>query len=355
MIADKTNSMKYLLLLFSSILVSSLALGQNKIPDAENSSSETMELNLEGQSLEDYAASLLLEYDNIRSRNFSNGRKIIVQADLDSMSSIARRITMMAPLSFSSSYVKFKEEGFTETGYAHLKKAESFTDNKTELYSDFLASAHVLNKTADLKNYSKKLRNSGFIQSAVLEYNRNVLRSISESKAFIITNGWDDTYPLLTLLEEEKRKNVTVINTEWIYDSNYRALISSKLKSTNVSFNNNTYTWITNVVNSSNQPVYFTPTIPGSELAKLGSSISPAGILFKKGTYTAEEQNYSCLIAWKKFSKVKLVTAHPISKNYIILLTLLESTLAENANEKGTYTQILEFKESLEKKHPALK
>lgn len=323
-------------------------------PSQTESSSDELEISTP-QAEEEYASSLLVEYEFIRSSSFQSGRKVISQADLDSMSSIATQIKQASPLSFSAEYVQFREAGFTEAGFEHLKKAETLTANKTELYTDFLAAAHVLNKSAELKTYSKKLRSSGFIQSSVLEYNRNVLRSVIENKAFIVTNGWDDTYPLLTLLDEEKKKNITVINVEWIFDANYRSLIAGKLGSANAQFSNNPYAWIKAVSSASSQNVYFTPTLPNTELAKISNQISPVGILFKLGGLSQEIQNYETLRAWKKFSKVNLTSSHPISKNYIILLTLLEASLAGDSKESGTLKQVQEFKVALEEKHPSLK
>ncbi len=347
--------MKLKVLIVGFLIAVNFGFSQSNQVELEKTESNSEELEISSSEMEDYAASLLIDYEFIRTRNFTSGKKLMSQADLDSMSSIAKRINQSAPLSFSASYVQFREEGFTETGMSFLKEAESLTTNKSELYSDFLAMAHVLDKSSELKTYSAKLRSSGFIQSTVLEYNKNVLRSVSENKAFIITNGWDDTYPLLTLLDEEKKKNITVINIEWIFNKHYRSFISSKLNTSNVSFNNDPYAWISAVSNASAQTIYFTPTLPNSELIQLSSNLTPVGILFKQANLTQEIQNYESLKAWKKFSKVNITSPHPISKNYIILLTLLENSLSKNANEAETLAQIQEFKNSLEEIHPSLK
>lgn len=347
--------MKYIFIILSCVCLAAPAISQD-IPESNSGSTlESIPEETDMHAMEELASSLLLEYEVIRTGSFQGGKKFISQTDLDSMSSIAMQINQSAPYSFSASYVQFREAGYTETGFSHLKQAEALTSNKSELYSDFIATAHILNKSAEFKEYSKKLRSSGFIQSSVLEYNRNVLRSISENKAFIITNGWDDTYPLLTLLDEEKKKNINVINMEWLFDANFRAKIAGQLGTSNPAFSNNPYNWISTISKSSNQNIYFTPTLPNSELTKISGQITPVGILFKLASLTAEEQNFESLKAWKKFSKVNITSSHPISKNYIILLTLLESSLNNDANESGTLAQIQEFKTLLEQKHPSLK
>ncbi len=346
--------MKLKVLIIFIITSIRISIGQSNedIPnDLDNADPET----LSTFANEELAADLLLEYEFIRTRKFSTGEKIIKQADIDSMSSIANQINQAAPNSFSAAYVQFRELGFTEEGFLYLSKAESLTPNKTELYTDFLAAAHILEKPAVFQEYSSKLRTSGFISPSVLEYNKNILRSIPETNAFIITNGWDDTYPLLTLLEDEKKTNTTVINVEWIHYEHYRAFISKKLNTTNSEYNNNPYGWINNICSLSDQNIYFTPTLPSSKLLELSDKIIPIGILFKMSSMTKEEQVVESIKAWKKFSKVNITSSHPISKNYIILLTFLERSLKNETKESGTLIQIQEFKTSLEEKHPSLK
>ncbi len=216
---------KRLLIIFG-IFISTYTNAQDVIKQAEQ---EPVNVSLDKSVAASNVESLMLDYELARTQDFQAGLKIIRQSSLESMDEIANEINTLLPESFSSTYIKFKQSGFTETGLSYLKEAESKTENKAELYTDFLTTAHILNKEDLLNTYAIKLRNSGFINTVVLEYNKNVLRSIKENKAFVITNGWDDTYPLLTLLKEERKKNLTIINVEWLFDPAYREKLSQKL------------------------------------------------------------------------------------------------------------------------------
>ncbi len=237
----------------------------------------------------------------------------------------------------------------------YLKSAELKTENKAELYSDFIACSHVLNKPQIFEEYTTKLRNSGFITSEVLEYNKNVLRSIESSQSYIVTNGWEDTYPLLTLLKQENKSNLEVINVEWLMDEEYRVITSLSLNISNHPFNGSPYDWIYEASQKTTSNVYYTPTLPSSVLLKAQNSLTPMGLVFSLKNETASNQKMVCVDSWKRFSKLELVSNSPLSKNYILLFNVLESFLSEDKSEKGTYQQVKDYKKQLVKKFPELK
>lgn len=297
--------------------------------------------------------SLVLDYELARTSSFNQGKKIISAESFAEMASISEQVNELNPNSYASEYLQFKQDGFTEAGLSHLKNAETKTLNKTELLSDFLAISHILKKNDLLETYAVQLRNSGFIESATLEYNKNVLRSFTESNAVLITNGWEDTYPLLTLLKQEGKRTINVVNMEWLYDKSYRTSLAKSLGKSAVAFTN-PYQWISQMTTGSSLPIYYTPTIPNSELVKLQSELTPVGLVFKRGELTAEVQKQYNLSAWKKFSKLAISSSNPLSKNYIIMLTMLEQQLMTDALEKGTLTQVSATKKALVKKHSSL-
>ncbi len=298
---------------------------------------------------------IILDYELERTKDFKKGYKTLDQRSVTNLQEMSAPVLENHPESFAGYYLKYKQSSFSQDALDNLKKAELLTLNKTELYSDFLATAHVLGKTALAEEYSSKIRNSGFIQTEVLEYNKNVLRSIKENQAFLFTNGWEDTYPLLTLLKAEKKENLSVINAEWIMDNSFRTIIAGKLGVSSPAFNGDPYEWMNQVVNASQQPIYYSPTLPTKCLRGMSSNITPVGLLFHTQAKEKAVQKELCLAAWKRFSKVELVSSHEISKNYILILSVLESLLVNDPNEAGTLAQVIEYKTKLIAKFPALK
>ena len=298
---------------------------------------------------------LLLEYELERTKNYSNGYKATNQVTLDNLEAISARAELSLPETFEGYYIKYKQSEFTDTGLKFLKRAELNTENKSELYTDFIASSHVLKKERLFDEYTNKLRSSGFITNEVLEYNKNVLRSIETNDSYIVTNGWEDTYPLLSLLKQENKTATQVINIEWLLDSEYRKLISERLGTANPSFNSNPYEWILSVSQSTSSSIYFTPTLPHTALIYAQNSLTPIGIVFSINPVTAAEQRRQCINAWKMFSKVELISNSDLSKNYILIFSILEDLLANDESEKGTLSQVLDYKKQLLKKYPTLK
>ena len=298
---------------------------------------------------------LLLEYEIERTKNFSNGYKSTNRTTLDNLNTISNRAQLSLAETYEAHYIQYKQNGFTSVGLAFLKNAEQNTENKAELYSDFIACSHVLKKELLFDKYTSKLRNSGFITNEVLEYNKNVLRSIETEASFIVTNGWEDTYPLLSLLTQENKTATQVINAEWILDPEYRKLIAARLGTSNPSFNDNPYDWILTVSQSTSSAIYFTPTLPRSVLLKAQESLTPIGIVFSLNPITAAEQKRQCVNAWKMFSKVELISNSDLCTNYILIFSVLEDLLANDQSEKGTLNQVLAYKKQLLKKYPALK
>ncbi|MFK7756504.1 MAG: hypothetical protein AB8B53_06180 [Flavobacteriales bacterium] len=347
--------MKYLIITLLGF-VHGLAFCQSNLEgseDKKNSASESVVTPSE-LALNQQLESLVLDYELERTSNFNNGLKVITTESLNEMESITNEVITLNPNSYASEYLQFKQDGFTEAGLNHLKNAETKTTNSTELISDFLAISHILKKNDLLDTYALKLRNSGFLKNSVLEYNKNVLRSFTESNALLITNGWEDTYPLLALLKEEKKRTITVVNVEWLYDAGYRSTLSAILGKPIVPFSS-PYQWINQMTSGSSLPIYYAPSLPNSELIKLQNELTPVGIVFKKGMLSGLEQKTLNLNAWKKFSKLSINSSEPLNKNYIIMLTMLEQQLKTNALEKGTLKQVTDAKKALIKKHPSLK
>jgi len=347
--------MRYtLIILLSSI--TSLCFCQSGAETEDIQESNTLQLENQTATFElnQQLESLVLDYEIARTSSFNNGLKIITDDSFNSMESITNDVLELDQNSYAGTYLQYKREGFTESGLSYLKLAEAKTENKSELISDFLALAHVLKKNDLLEKYSERLRNSGFISSSVLEYNKNILRSLSETDAILITNGWDDTYPLLTLLNEEKKKTIQVVNIEWLYDQNYRMELSAELGKTPLPFTS-PYSWINSMTENTAKPIYYAPSIPNDELIKLQNKLSPVGLVLRKSPITGNDQKSLNLSAWNRFSKLTMSSSEPLNKNYIIMLTLLENLLDNDANEKGTLAQISSVKKALIKQHPSLK
>jgi len=333
----------------------------NSVPKLEEESTEEQSvnevLNKEEISTTDavFSESILLEYRLNSSENFKGGVKSLSTLELDELNSLSERASNSAPGSYADVYLRFKATGFSTEGLELLKEAESITANKAELYSDFIATGHLLDDVGIFSDYTEKLNQSGFINEGVREFSKNVLRSLTDKNAFIITNGWDDTYPLLTEIAASGEKRVRVVNVEWLFDINTRKQIAKELGSPNVQFNLDPYAWLNTVVQASAKNVYYSTTLPPSELRKVANSLTPVGLLLKKGNMQSDKALAANLSAWKKFSKLHLLENYDINKNYALPLTILSGSLKNEPKEIGTLEQVDNYLNNLYTVHPEIK
>jgi len=95
---------------------------------------------------------------------------------------------------------------------------------------DFIAYYEIIDNQVEKKNFLKKLDQSNTISQSVMDYNKDVLSGL-EQNAILITNGFDDTYPIWILQDiKGVRKDVQVINLDLIQEQSYQKQTLKELK-----------------------------------------------------------------------------------------------------------------------------
>lgn len=131
------------------------------------------------------------------------------------LDSIVGAMAREVPNTFEYEYLAWLNGNGDTAAFAHLQKAAQLSPSRKELYREFCDYYAQQGDTAKLREWCTKWKNSGTVPPSVINYARNVFRSLDQN-AVIYTKGTYDTYPLIMLqYTENLRKDVLVIKTGW--------------------------------------------------------------------------------------------------------------------------------------------
>jgi len=150
--------------------------------------------------------------------------------------------------------------------------AQSYADSVKAVYKQSLISNDIQlqQKTAQsvLKLYSFN----------TLIYYKTLLNSI-QSKNILITNGYEDTYPI-TALQKAKgiNSNVEVISLKLLNDNNYKTVIEKKL---NIKLNDSPSNNLASIINNSSKKVYISSTVNYKYYQSISNQIYLIGLVLE--------------------------------------------------------------------------
>lgn len=146
----------------------------------------------------------------------------ISKSNLDS---VVNALEKALPNSFEFHYIKYYNSilyNERESQLPHLLKAFEIDSNRTETYADLAVYAETNQKLELKKAVLTKWYQANDIQPAILNYNYNVLMSVSKN-GILFTHGDNDTFPLWMLQTVLGiRTDVIVINLPLFTLENYR-------------------------------------------------------------------------------------------------------------------------------------
>jgi len=179
---------------------------------------------------ENQAASLKVTYERTRKGYVSKYNKSISTSEQATLDGIVNQAKTVAPDSYEYHYLEYVNSSDKKANFHHLKRAYEIYPDNVELLDDFIAYYEIIDNQVEKKNFLKKLDQSNTISQSVMDYNKDVLSGL-EQNAILITNGFDDTYPIWILQDiKGVRKDVQVINLDLIQEQSYQKQTLKELK-----------------------------------------------------------------------------------------------------------------------------
>jgi hypothetical protein len=158
-----------------------------------------------------------------------------------------------------------------------LEKAFIPAQNLPEIIAHYEQTANQ----AELKTLYARYKSDYPLHPAAYNYANEVLKSLP-ANAILLTQGQLDTYPLLTdQATANRRKDVVVININWLKNSIYRNKIEKQLgKNPGWTDRDEPKTMINKLVQQFPQRLYLSMTLDRQLLQSLSAQIYPIGLAF---------------------------------------------------------------------------
>ncbi|MCB0477944.1 MAG: hypothetical protein KDC84_07265 [Crocinitomicaceae bacterium] len=231
--------------------------------------------------------------------------------------------------SFEFNYLTYVNGNHDVSLFPFLEKAYKLKPYDASLFDDFIAYYEITDNATKKAEFTKKLMASNAIESGVYRYNENVLRSIDKN-GILITNGYDDTYPLWVLQNEKAmRKDVKVLSLDILQNKEYRKRILKQygLKDPGVGPENQDFIMKLLQVNP-DKNIFLGYTVPKYVLKGLSINLKNTGLALKYAPKRLNEDKLKInfenelqldyLLQNQSSSKVKQMNA-----NYLVMLSQL--------------------------------
>lgn len=266
------------------------------------------------------------------------------------LETLLKEIEHHLPQSYAYHFSTYLLEGKTPEGLTALKKAYD-QNPATELVDDMLAKSVIEQEKSSVRQWSEKLRDAGIYNSAVTEYNQNVLNSI-EKNGYLITYGSADTYPLIILQEVYGiRRDVRIICMEWMTHPLYQANVSGQLQlpekdAGKARTDNEIVEFLLKAGNAF--PVYLGLTLSEESYASCKANLYCTGLAFK---FSSSPLANTKILAgnWKNFKKKYLLSGEAMNSNYILPLAIIKRT----SDKEKERTEAADWLNRLAEKHPS--
>lgn len=130
------------------------------------------------------------------------------------MDNLVQVLEKSSPESFEYHYFKFVAGNYSVALVEHLKKAELLRPTNSDVHIQFVAYYWCMNEKRKALPYLEKLMGSGRLNWSILNYSKDLLRSVP-SQGTLITHGMEDSYACLYLqISEGIRTDVNVISLD---------------------------------------------------------------------------------------------------------------------------------------------
>lgn len=271
------------------------------------------------------------EFLRTRTAALDKNTKEISESEQNELNIIVEKMETEVPATSEYHYVKYVNSNYDVTKVDHLHKAYELSNNKEDLYDDYIAHYEITENATKKVEFCNKLYKSNRVPSGVMDYNYNVLMSLDED-AILFVNGADDTYPIwMHQNVKNVRTDVTILNVDLLGIDTYRTKMLTKLNvKSRVDYNADRVGFIKSIAKENPSiPIYFALTLSPAVLKGLSDHLYLTGLALK---YSPKPLENIPLLKdnWEqKFRVASLDDTHSISKvkkinnNYILPIMLL--------------------------------
>ncbi len=253
----------------------------------------------------------------------------------EKLSGIVDQVKVQFPESFTSYYLSFKLEGWSDKGVQHLNRARDLDPANIYALEDYLALMDLKDKSGR-RNIAKEVYDTGLIHASTLNYNYNLLMSVSED-GVLLTEALHTTIPIWVLQDVMNvRPDVSIINLELARSS--EAYVSNILSAKNLNAS------VDQLLKDDNEiEIFYALTLPRKQLQDIENHLYVVGLASTNGNETfnhfealrenIEEKFLLDYLSIDFNGDPKTATGNVLSSNYIVPMLLLKEFYDNLNNE----------------------
>lgn len=308
--------------------------------ETENVINETDKKEVSGQSSE--TSKSINEFIGIHDKAYSlSNQKNPTTQQQRQMNELVKLIEHENANSFEYNLSTFMAGNFDVTKKHYLDAAKEMQPTNRQLLFQSVGTYFIVQDKKTVAADLKALKKQNTWSVNEYAYAKDVLKSLPPN-AVLITNGFNDTYPILTIqLVENYRNDVTLIPLFLLQSEKFQKSIKADqiIQSNNQLINEK---FLSAFLHKNNyKQTFIALTVPTSFFTKLASQLYPVGLTFEYSTTTVNNSMINQQL-WGKLDKVIIsehtnTTEKQLSANYLpLLINLFEYYKAENNSKELT-------------------
>lgn len=262
------------------------------------------------------------------------------------MDNLVQVLEKSSPESFEYHYFKFVAGNYSVTQVEHLKKAELLRPTNSDVHIQFVAYYWCMNEKRKALPYLEKLMGSGRLNWSILNYSKDLLRSVP-SQGTLVTHGMEDSYACLYLqISEGIRTDVNVISLDLLQSE----AVQKQLLVYGFNLPQNNTIDVAYLkefcVQNNTRNITLSMTIPKEYLLPIQENLFVTGLVFEYKTDLSYQNSARNEYLWNyEFIKLIITDAsnekeRQLTANYLPMLLILRNTyMLTNETEKLAFVE----------------
>jgi hypothetical protein len=262
------------------------------------------------------------------------------------MDNLVQVLEKSSPESFEYHYFKFVAGNYSVALVEHLKKAELLRPTNSDVHIQFVAYYWCMNEKRKALPYLEKLMGSGRLNWSILNYSKDLLRSVP-SQGTLVTHGMEDSYACLYLqISEGIRTDVNVISLDLLQSE----AVQKQLLVYGFNLPQNTTIDVAYLkefcVQNNTRNIALSMTIPKEYLIPIQENLFVTGLVLEYKTDLSYQNSARNEYLWNyEFIKLIIMEAsnekeRQLTANYLPMLLILRNTyMLTNETEKLAFVE----------------